>query len=1100
MNKDILTIPSKKPHLILFSIITVLLVLGGWWFYLHEYQAIRSRAYDQLKAICELKTGQIVAWRNERIGDARVFASSPFLQSALEQYIKSRGDISKEAALVKSMETIMTSLAYENVMFYSPDGRLLSSFKPVSSDLNTYVRDLIAQVVSAGDVVFGDFFTCAGCEHVHLNVAAPALDETDRILAVMIFCIDPDIYLNPLIQSWPVPSDSAETLIVRKEGEDALFLNALRHSNYPPLTFRIPASRSETPAIQALSGRVGEFEGLDYRGMPVLADIRPVPDSPWIMIAKVDTDEILAESRYRGAVTGVVVFMLVVVAGFGTAFLYKHRGKRTFEALYHAEHLLVEAQEEIRATLYGIGDGVITTDVLGRVKRMNPVAESLTGWSEEEAAGRPLEEIFRIVNEETGTEVVNPVQRVLREGGVVGLANHTLLISRNGRTIPIADSGSPIRNEEGKIIGVVLVFRDQTDERAAQKALHESERAYRTLAENLPCIVYRLHIGEGQGMEFFNDMVGPMTGFTKEELKMGEICSIDSLIHEEDRNRVIDTVKEATRSNSYFHIDYRIRHKDGTVRHFSERGKLVSGDEGKARCIDGVIFDVTDMKQAEEKLRILSQAVEQSPASVTITDLEGRIEYVNSRFTAVTGYRLEELRGKSPAVLKSTETPPGQYGKIWKTVKAGEEWHGILHNRKKDGTPFWGKTTISPIRNEAGRITHFLSIKEDITAQRILEEQLRQIQKLESVGRLAGGVAHDFNNMLSVISGHAEMAMMKMEKSHPLYADLQQILRTAQRSADLTRQLLAFARKQTANPKILDLNDTIAGTLSMLRRLIGENIELIWKPGLEPWPVMIDPAQLDQILVNLAVNARDAITGVGTLSIETDNVMVDETYLDTHAEFTLGEYVRLTVSDTGSGMDPETMEKIFEPFFTTKEVGKGTGLGLSVVYGIVKQNNGFINVYSEKGRGSTFKIYLPRTHVKPTDEQPPSEEKLLRGSETILLVEDEDAVLNLGKDVLEKYGYTVYAARTPGEALSLVRGLQDVVHLLITDVVMPEMNGWELKERLVQQYPKIQVLFMSGYPADIIAHHGVLQKDVQFLQKPFSIKTLAQKVRDVLNR
>ncbi|MGO9022256.1 MAG: ATP-binding protein [Syntrophobacteraceae bacterium] len=375
-----------------------------------------------------------------------------------------------------------------------------------------------------------------------------------------------------------------------------------------------------------------------------------------------------------------------------------------------------------------------------------------------------------------------------------------------------------------------------------------------------------------------------------------------------------------------------------------------------------------------------------------------------------------------------------------------------------------------------------------------------QAQKMESVGRLAGGVAHDFNNMLGVIIGRAEMALQQDVSNNKLQHNLQEILNAGLRSADLTRQLLAFARKQTAVPKILDLNDTISGMLKMLRRLIGEDIDLSWQPGFDLWKVKIDPSQVDQILANLVVNSRDAISGVGAITMITENVVIDDSNRADHLEFIPGEYVLLTVTDTGEGMSQELRENIFEPFFTTKEVGKGTGLGLSTVYGIVKQNDGFIYVASELGKGTTSKIYLPRFEAKTA--QVASEEiagERPTGTETVLLAEDDEAMLNLGKVILEDLGYTVIAAQTPVQAIHLAQDYPGDIHLLITDVVMPEMNGRELAKQLRTSRPNLKCLYMSGYTADVIAHRGILDEGVGFIQKPFLSDDFTEKVRQVLD-
>ncbi len=381
-----------------------------------------------------------------------------------------------------------------------------------------------------------------------------------------------------------------------------------------------------------------------------------------------------------------------------------------------------------------------------------------------------------------------------------------------------------------------------------------------------------------------------------------------------------------------------------------------------------------------------------------------------------------------------------------------------------------------------------------------LEDQLRVAQKMEAIGSLAGGVAHDFNNMLGVILGHADLALMTLGPDQPLSGALREIRSAAERSANLTRQLLAFARKQTVAPRVLDLNEAMEGMLKMLRRLIGEDVELSWLPGAGLWPVRVDPSQIDQVMANLCVNARDAIDGVGRIGIETGNAVLDAGYCAAHRGAVPGEYVRITVSDSGCGMDGNVKEHLFEPFFTTKEKSKGTGLGLATVYGIVKQNNGYISIDSEPGRGSTFSIYLPRHvgKVEPVPAQDPAE-PALRGRETILLVEDEPANLKLTREMLERQGYTALPAGTPGEADRIAAEHAGEIHLLVTDVVLPGMNGRELARKLQSLHPHLKCLFISGYTADIIVHQGVLDEGIHFLAKPFTAAVLARKVREVLD-
>jgi PAS domain S-box-containing protein len=511
------------------------------------------------------------------------------------------------------------------------------------------------------------------------------------------------------------------------------------------------------------------------------------------------------------------------------------------------------------------------------------------------------------------------------------------------------------------------------------------------------------------------------------------------------------------------------------------------------------------LRESEERLRLL---VKNASDSLVIVNADGSQRYVSPSAERITGFPVAELEGRS---LDTVIHPDDM-----KDVRAA--WNEAVENPDKTVTVQYRhihktqqwvvfEATAQSFLDEPV-IKGVIASVRDITDRKIVEEenkklqtQLTQAQKMESVGRLAGGVAHDFNNMLGVILGRAEMALDQLNPTQPLYTDLQEISMAAKRSADLTQQLLAFARKQTVAPKVLNLNKTVEIMITMLRRLIGEDINLVWLPGRNLRPVKMDPSQIDQILANLCVNARDAISDMGVVTIKTDSVSLDENYCAAHAGSLPGEYVLLSVSDNGDGMDREILPLLFEPFFTTKGIGKGTGLGLATIYGIVKQNNGFINVESELGKGTTFEIYLPPYEgniLKAPKENDVKQAE--RGHETILLVEDESMILNMATTMLKRQGYIVLPASSPGDAICLAREHAGEIHLLITDVVMPEMNGRDLARKLVFIVPNLKCLFMSGYTADVIAHHSVLDEDVHFIQKPFRLKDLTVKVRETLDK
>jgi two-component system cell cycle sensor histidine kinase/response regulator CckA len=541
--------------------------------------------------------------------------------------------------------------------------------------------------------------------------------------------------------------------------------------------------------------------------------------------------------------------------------------------------------------------------------------------------------------------------------------------------------------------------------------------------------------------------------------------------------------------------------------------RILKRGERSRRAMVGILEDKSRTDAAlREEARLLSESQRLGHVGSWLFDLDGPVAWSEESYQ-IYGVSRDTFVPTMESLLTLLHPDDRAGMQSWiSACVAGEkpaEWEFRIV--LPDGAVRHAMGRGDAVRDIDGRVRHVAGTVQDITERKLaeaqrakLESDLGQIRKMESVGRLAGGVAHDFNNMLGVILGHVEMALRQVPPDGPLHSELTEIHNAAIRSADLTRQLLAFARKQVVAPRILDLNPTVDRALSMLRWLIGENIEVRWLPKDDLWPVNVDPAQVDQILTNLCANARDAISGVGTVTIETENSTLDKGYCEVHPGFVAGDYASLAVSDNGCGMDRAQLALVFEPFFTTKEPGQGTGLGLATVYGIVKQNGGFVNVYSEPNHGTTVRVYLPRCTgqaVEVSTEGPPGSvpAPVLRGLETILLVEDEPALLKLTRRMLEGEGYTVLAASTPGSAVSLARDHAGCVSLLLTDMIMPEMNGRVLADRLRSDDPSLKVLFMSGYTADVIARHGVLHDGVNYLEKPFSAERLAAGVRAALD-
>ncbi len=748
--------------------------------------------------------------------------------------------------------------------------------------------------------------------------------------------------------------------------------------------------------------------------------------------------------------------------------------------------------------------GIFTSTPDGRYTFANPAMAVIYGYpSPAELIASVSDISSQIYADPTERETF---QRQLREEGE--LINHEYQHRRrDGSVFWVLLNAQAIYDEHGELLHYQGFISDITERKRIEESLRESEEKYRLLFNTFPLGI-TVSDPSGNIVES-NSRAAELLGIAKDEHEARRIDGEQWQIIRPDGTPMPAAEWASVRAL-----------QENRLVENTEMGIIKPGGETTWINVTaaplhlenyGVVItynDITEKKEAEETLKnreyLLNKIFDVLPIGLWFADKNGKLLRGNPAGVRIWGAEptvpMEEY-----GVFKARRLPSGK-------EIAPDDW-ALAHTIREGVTivdelleidSLDGKKKIilnytAPVLDDQGNIHGAIVVNHDITEREQLHAQLQQAQKMESVGRLAGGVAHDFNNMLGVIFGHTEMALEDVDPAAPLYASLQAIQHAAERSAALTRQLLAFARKQTIAPKVIDINETVAGMLKMLHRLIGEDIDLLWQPGENLPSVKIDPAQIDQLLANLCVNARDAIEGVGNITIETASAAFDEAYCAAHHGFVPGEYTLLAVSDDGCGMDRKTLNQIFEPFFTTKEQGKGTGLGLASVFGMVKQNNGFINVYSEPGQGTTFKIYLP-VYTAKSDEvvEKAPELPTERGHETILLVEDEPAILQMTTMMLERQGYTVLAAATPGKAIRLAHEYRGRIDLLMTDVVMPEMNGRELAGNLLSHYPDLKRLFMSGYTANVIAHHGVLDEGVNFIQKPFSMKDLGRKLREVL--
>jgi len=775
-----------------------------------------------------------------------------------------------------------------------------------------------------------------------------------------------------------------------------------------------------------------------------------------------------------------------------------------------SREVLSQSEARYRNILDSMEEAYFEVGFDGRVRFYNSTVLRYLGYTADEI----LEMHYRdLVDEENAEKLSRTFRQVFSENKPLKGFDWQI-ICKDGTAIPVESSVSLLRDANGKPVGFKGIVRDASERIRAEEALRESEERYRSILD----IMEEGYLEDDlKGtVTFVNDAACRLMGYTREEL-VG--MNYRQYTTPESARRLYEIYNRIyTTGRPEFMQDYEIVRKDGSIRVHQANSVLLRDKEGKPCGFRILARDVTDRKKAEDALRESEKRYRMIARNMHDTiwaiDFDMRFTYLSPSIVRLTGYTPEETQGRPMAEQMTPEShalTEAMLGKAVALAIGDEETNtdGLgpieLELVRKDGSLVSVEVTAAFNRDETGRAIGLVGTARDITERRQAEEmkarlesQLIQAQKMESIGRLAGGVAHDFNNMLSVILGYVTLIKMRLDDKEALQHDIQEIERAASRSRDITAQLLAFSRKQIITPRPMELNGLIIGGQKTLARLIGEDIELTFFPGEGLWKVSVDPSQMEQILINLAVNARDAMNDGGKLTIETVNVTLDEEYCRVHLDSRPGHYVLIAVSDNGVGMDRETLENIFEPFYTTKETGRGTGLGLAMVYGIVKQNGGFINVYSEPGQGTTFRIYLPRVQDGEGDRGERLEPHAVAGAGRILLVEDDELVRNMTADMLETMGYTVKATCNPLEALSLCEGGDAPFDLVITDVIMPCMSGRELRDRLLAVKPDTKVLFVSGYTSNVIVHHGVLEAGVHFLQKPFSMTELARRIREAM--
>ena len=833
----------------------------------------------------------------------------------------------------------------------------------------------------------------------------------------------------------------------------------------------------------------------DYKIHAVYCPIK-LEKTHWSICVATPEDEVLsAMTGFRNK----LIFLIILLSIIGMVFTYffirawivlieEKKRKTAEDELKLSRKRLLESEERFRSSVENSHNGIIIVNEKSEFVYVNKEFCYILGYKEEELIGNTFPQFI----EEKSKQLVIDNYKKRQSGEDVPQHYKFDVVHKSGEIRSLEISSSVIINSKGEKQTIAQLL-DVTERNKAESALRESEKKFRELSNLLPQIVYESD-AEGK-LTFVNEKAFEYFSYTKEEFKNG-LNAIDMLI-EKDKKKAIKNIENLFKGSGTSPNEYIAQRKDGTtfpVLIYSS--PIIKNNQPIG--LRGIIVDITDIKKSEEDLKKSEEQfrsyIDNAPDGILVLDEFFKILEVNKALEIDTGYNETEVVGKNFTELLESSDNTAQK-EFFDSLKSLHKSIGdLLYVTKKGRKRYW---TIDAVKLSN---TKYLCFVKDITVKKLLEDQLRQSQKMEAIGQLAGGIAHDFNNILTIINGYGEMLLNSIPENELLHDDVKQILKAGSRAEALTRQLLAFSRKQIMQPKILNLNHVLNDLEKMLRRLISENIELRINKDENLRNIKADPGQIEQVILNLSINARDAMPKGGKLLIETSNYIIDDMSEERFADFDVQNTVKLSISDTGVGMSKEMMTKIYEPFFTTKVEGKGTGLGLSTVYGIVKQSDAYIYVKSEPGKGSTFEVLFKAIEEAANPKvKHKSQQTHLLGKETILVVEDEKSVRDITVSALKKSGYNVLSAAGSSETYELIKKLENPPDLLLTDVVMPENSGHDIAKKLVKKYNKLKVVYMSGYTNDAIVEHGVLQEDINFIQKPFTPNMLLHKIRSVLD-
>ncbi len=1076
--------------LLFFLLVLVVAVLSGVFFQSHTLRH-EEAAVASLQAIEDLKVGQIVQWYNVYRDQGDTLARNPAVRRWLADFLRHPDREERRREILAWMASLKEIYDFEDVLLISADGAFVLAVDSERGRLGTFGKESLIRVVGTAKVFMSDLHRASHLPDIHMDLYVPVMDEAGTadtpalVTGVLMFRISPYPHLFPLLRSWPMVSTTAESFLVRREGGDVLFLSDLRQYPDAPLNLRRPLTVPGLSAASAVLGIEGFIRGVNYGGRRVLAVMRPVPGTPWDLVSEMEETEVLAPVRLTGCMLLVSCLSLIVVSGLIVGLVWY---RKTRELSRDWEHAEAERQALTRHYINlskFANDIILLVDEKLRVIEANDRALEAYGYEREAILARRLADF---VPKDLRGSLETMIRRVERERSLVC---ETLHLRCDGSSFPVEVSLRRIG--ESGLNYYQAIVRDITERRQQQRLFER----YQVLSRYARDIILFMR-PDGRIIEA-NAAAERAYGYDRETLATKTVADLRA---SSAVSSISGHLAEANAQGLTFETIH--RHKDGTL--FPVEVSSTGVTIGEDRVLVSIVRDTTERTHAARALEAseknLRQVIDLVPHAIYVRDKTGRLILFNRRFAEWVGVTRDALlTGDAEGWIGGAERADAGRREDRQVIETGESVR-IQEETwiDREGLPRILQTIKVPFTPAGSDERAVLCISIDITEIKKLQEQLAQAHKMEGVGRLAGGIAHDFNNLLQVIIGFNDILMGRLDEQHPGRRDALEVSRAAKRACDLTRQLLAYSRKQLLVSQVVDLNRIVEDASAMITQQVGEKIEFVkqLEPALRP--VNVDPLQIEQVLMHLVSNARDAMPEGGCLTVQTKPFTVSAADIQQMTEARVGSYVCLSVSDTGLGMSQASIDHLFEPFFSTKSQDPGAGLGLAMVHGIIKQHGGWIQVYSQDGLGTTIKVFLlvADRDAVPEPSVPVEEGNVPAGSVRILVVEDEDMVRQFSMRVLRERGYEVIGARTARDALAVFEEQRGAFHVVFSDVVLPDINGLDLVRQLRQKKPQIRFLLTSGYMDEKSRWPEIQREGFRFIQKPYPGRELLSVLQSLL--